>query len=293
MRFSCIHTHTIFCDGADDVETFCRAAYEKGFVSLGFSAHAPIFKKTGIHSTWHLAEDRLGEYIDTVRAAQKRWAGKLPVYLGLEVDYIHGLTGPADKEYRELGLDYIIGAVHYAIAPNGEPCSVDDPPENVDRSIQELFGGDALAMVESFWDCQEAMIRAGGFDVLAHPDVIKKNNSIPGGIENRLFSEDAESYQQRTAAVAAALGAAAIPIEINTGGMNRGKTRECYPSLPFLKRLREQGVQAVINADAHCAKHLGGHYAEAREALLAAGYTEALLFQGRRDGQAQWQSERL
>ena len=100
MHFACIHTHTIFDDGADDIESCCRVAYEKGLVSLGFSAHAPVTKKTGFRTDWHLSDERLEEYIDCVRAAKKRWEGKLPVYLGFEVDFIDGLMGPADRDYR-------------------------------------------------------------------------------------------------------------------------------------------------------------------------------------------------
>jgi histidinol phosphatase-like PHP family hydrolase len=49
----------------------------------------------------------------------------------------------------------------------------------------------------------------------------------------------------------------------------------------------------VINADAHRAEDLDGHYAEARQAMLAAGYTETALFQGRENGRPVWKSERL
>ena len=293
MRFSCIHTHTTFCDGHDDVETVCRTAYEKGLRSLGFSSHAPIHKKTGLVTTWHAQEERLEEYIETVQAAKKRWEGKLPIYLGLEVDFIPGLMGPADKDYREMDLDFIIGAVHYVIPARGEPFTVDDSAENVDRGIKEIFGGDPLGMVEAYWDSQEAMIRAGGFDLLAHPDLVKKNNSFPEGCENRLFSEEEKSYRQRTAAIAALLAQAGLPAEINTGGMNRGKIKDCYPSLDFLKLFRKYGVPMVINADAHRAEHLGGHYEEARQFLLAAGYTETLLFGGRENGRAVWRKEKL
>ena len=293
MRFSCIHTHTVFCDGADDVETYCRAAYDKNLVSLGFSAHAPIFKKTGIQTTWHLDEKRLDEYMRAVRAAAKRWEGKLPVYLGLEVDFIPGLTGPADREYREMDLDFIIGAVHYVIPKSGDPFEVDSTAEELDYKIKAILGGDCQAMVEAYWDSQEAMIRAGGFDVLAHPDLVKKNNRRGGNNEDHLFSEDTESYKKRTAAVAALAAQAGIPVEINTGGLNRKKTVECYPSLAFLKLFREFNVPMVITADAHRAEHINGHYAQAHQALIDAGYTEAVLFEGRRNGKAVWAREAL
>ena len=113
------------------------------------------------------------------------------------------------------------------------------------------------------------------------------------GRENLLFSEDTDSYRQRTAVIAALMAQAGVPVELNTGGLNRGKTKECYPSLNFLKLFREQAVPMVINADAHWAEHLDGYYREAHQSLLAAGYTEALLFEGRKNGAAVWAREKL
>jgi histidinol-phosphatase (PHP family) len=241
-----------------------------------------------MQSSWNIPEERLPLYLDEVRAAKKRWEGKLPVYLGLEVDFIENLMGPMDRDFREMDLDYIIGSVHYIFPPKGKPFTVDDSVETLDRFIRESFDGDPLPMVDMYYRAVEAMIAAGGFDVLGHPDLVKKNNS--GG---RLFSEDAESYQKKTASVAALLAAAGLPAEINTGGINRGKIRDCYPSSGFLKLFRRHGVPMVINADAHRAKDLDGSYDEARKSLLAAGNTETLLFEGRKNGRPLWKAEKL
>jgi histidinol-phosphatase (PHP family) len=288
MTYSCIHTHTDFCDGKGTIESFCLAALEKGFGSLGFSAHAPIFKKTGIPSDWHLKDERLEEYLDAVRAAGRRWEGKLRVYLGLEVDFIPGLMGPADRDYRDLGLDYIIGSVHFVVPARGEPFAVDGPLEELEKGLQEGYAGDGRALVNAYWDNLEAMHRAGGFDVLGHADLVKKNNS-----GSRFFSETEEFYRQRSAAAAALTAQSGVTAEINTGGMNRGKISSPYPSLPLLRLFRENQVPMVINADAHRPEDLDGHYAEARDALLAAGYTETALFEGRKDGRPQWRVEKL
>ena len=281
MNLACIHTHTNFCDGADDVETCCRAAFRKGLSAIGFSAHAPVFRKTGFRTQWHLPDERLGEYIDEVTAAKKRWEGKLPVYLGLEVDYIDKIMGPADVDYREMNLDFIIGSVHYVTPPKGEPFTVDDSPEAVSRGIREGFNGDPMAMVDAYYESQKKMIRAGAFDVLGHPDVVKKNN---------LFSENDDFYIDKITAAAALMSGAGVPAEINTGGINRGKIKDCYPSLAFLKLFRAQGVPMVINADAHRAEDLGGHYDTAVKTLLSAGYTETVIFQGRQHGRGLWKS---
>ena len=288
MPLACIHTHTIFCDGADDIETCCRKAYEKGLSSIGFSSHAPVEKKTGFRTNWNLSEEKLPQYIEAVLAAKKRWDGKLPVYLGLEVDFIPGLIGPADKDYREMGLDFIIGGSHYVVPQKGEPFTVDDDPEMLSHNIKEYFAGDPAGMLEAFFKSAEAMIRAGGFDLLAHPDIVKKNNS-----DGRFFSEDDRYYRERATSMVALMAERGIPAEVNTGGMNRGKTKDCYPSLFFLKLFREHGVPMVINADAHNADDLDGYYEEAKKAMLEAGFTETLLFCGRENGRAVWKAEKL
>jgi histidinol-phosphatase (PHP family) len=289
MKYACLHTHTNLCDGKADVESFCQKAWEKGLCALGFSSHAPVVKKTGFAQTsWNMREELLDEYIETVNSAKRRWEGRLAVYLGLEVDFIPGLMGPADRDYGEMGLDYIIGSVHFVLPPKGAPFTVDAPLEEVEQGIREGYCGDPLAMVEAYWDSLEAMIRSGGFDILGHVDVIKKNNS-----QNRLFSEDRDAYRKKCAAIAALSGEKSLTIEVNTGGMNRGRIDTPYPSLYLLQCFRKNNVPAMINADAHNPGDLTGHYKEAIEALLAAGYTQTVLFEGRKNGLPVWTEEKL
>jgi histidinol-phosphatase (PHP family) len=81
-------------------------------------------------------------------------------------------------------------------------------------------------------------------------------------------------------------------VEVNTGGINRGAIDETYPSPAFLRIFRENAVPALITADAHRAEDLDGHYRKARETLLASGYTETVLFEGK-EGDARWVREPL
>jgi histidinol-phosphatase (PHP family) len=287
MTRTSLHTHTTFCDGKDDVETMCRAAWEKGIAAIGFSGHAPIYRKTGLKSGWHIPEERLEEYLAHVRAARKRWAGKLPVFLGLEVDYIKGVCGPADRDIQELGLDYLIASVHFLLPPGGRLFSIDGPMEELAQGVREGFAGDGGAMMEYYWDAVKDMIAAGGFDILGHADLVKKNNQ-----GRRWFNPEAGTYRQKIRETAQAAGKAALVVEVNTGGLNRKKISGTYPSVPLLRLFREAGVPAIITADAHCARELDGHYQKARENLLAAGYAEHALFMGK-DKRPQWAFEPL
>lgn len=281
MKFSCIHTHTNFCDGKDDVETMCRAAAEKGLVSIGFSSHAPVGRKTGLGpDQWHLAEERLDEYISEVHAAKKRWEGRLEVYLGLEIDFVAGRCGPADADFQALPLDYIIGAVHYVASPkNGEFMSVDSPLDYFKPDFERLFDNDGESLIRAYFEAYKAMLKAGGWDIAGHLDLVKRNNGI-----FPFFSPESPLYSGlllETAALAAETAAAAnAVIEVNTGGMNRGSISEPYPSPAALKRLGELNAPLLISADAHRGEDLDGHYEDAVSAMIAAGYRETFIFAG-------------
>jgi histidinol-phosphatase (PHP family) len=288
----------------------CAAAFAKGFESLGFSSHAPIAAKTGIRTFWHLPDERLAEYIDTVLAARRRWAGRLKVFLGLEVDYIRGLCGPGDRDILDLPLDYIIGAVHYVPSPGGELFIVDAPEEEFVPGFRDYFDNDGGALVRAYWEAYGELIRAGGCDVLAHLDLVKKNNARFG-----FFSPEDPRYRRQLAETADLIaevrsrsGAGTVPetgaesrrpgsglpvVEVNTGGIIRGRTPDPYPSPAMLGLLKERNVPLTINADAHAPDHLGGAYGTAAADMRKAGYTAMLVFEGREAGKALWREEPL
>ncbi|GHU39537.1 histidinol-phosphatase [Spirochaetia bacterium] len=265
-------------------EDYCRAAYEKGFAALGFSAHAPLPVNSGLKTDWHMSGQRLDEYLAAVRAAAGKWRGKLPVFAGLEADFISGVAKPSDWDFDASALDFLIGSVHYASATR----CVDSPPEEFALLVNEDFSGDTFAMVDTYWSNVERMIESGGFDILGHADLVKKNNR--GGL---YFSENDTRYTKWLPRIAAAAAAAGIVAEVNTGALNRGYTDEPYPSLALLTLFCKAGVPVTINADAHRPEHLGGFYEDAHRLCLEAGYREFRLFQGRRDGKAQWGKEKF
>lgn len=293
MRFSSLHTHSAYCDGSGEIEAFCRAAFEKGLVSLGFSSHAPLGlcrrAEAEIPGTsWHMKAESLSAYLAEIGEARARWAGKLDLYSGLEADFIEGRASPAELRRRLPGLDYIIGSVHYLVPSGGEPFTVDGPFEETERGFREGFGGNGEAFTDKYWDAVEEMIGKGGFDILGHADLVKKHNG-----KGRFFDPEDARYLGRAREIAESAARAGIAVEVNTGGINRRAIQETYPSVRLLRFFREAGVPALITADAHRAEDLDGHYGDALRALREAGYREHALFQGRRDGKALWESEPL
>ena len=285
--FSCMHTHTIFCDGKDDVETMCRAAYEKELFAIGFSAHAPIEKQTGMKSAWNLKEERGEQYVSEVLAAKERWQGKIKVFIGYEADYIKGRRSPLDSDITSLNLDFIIGSVHYLFPENGsEPFTVDGYVQEFEKGLNEGYNKDAQTLMHSYYDALAEMIKEGGFDILGHADIIKKNC-----MGKNYWTQENEERRQRE--IAELLAKTNIAAEVNTGGLNRKKINELYPSLSFLRILNEYKIPVIITADAHRADHINGNYDFALDTLKCANFKEHVLFNGKINKTPVWKKEKI
>jgi len=285
--FSSMHTHTKFCDGKDDIETMCRAAYEKSLFAIGFSSHAPVDKQLGFSTDWNMKSSLAEEYASQVLVAKENWRGKLNVFLGLEVDYIKGKRSPLDSDIIKLNLDYIIGSVHYLYPENGaESFTVDGSQEEFEKGLNEGFNGDTQKLMHAYYDATAEMIQAGGFDIIGHADLIKKNT-----YRKNLWPQEAEDKRQNEIARMAA--EAGLVFEINTGGINRNKIQETYPSLAFLKIIKKYNVPVIITADAHCAKDIIGNYDIALNTLESAEINEHLLFMGKTNKKAVWKKEKI
>jgi len=287
QKFSSMHTHSTFCDGKDDVETMCRAAYENNLCAIGFSAHSPVEKQIGITSNWNLKEEKVESYITEVLAAKERWLGKLNVFLGYEADYIKGRRSLLDNDIISLNLDYIIGSVHYLFPENGTDCfTVDGHDEEFTKGLNEGFNGDPLALMNAYYDAVAEMITEGGFDILGHADIIKKNC-----LGKNYWPFEAESRRHRE--IASLVAKTNIAIEVNTGGLNRNKIDETYPSLSFLRIIREFDIPVIITSDAHCAKHINGNYDTAINTLICANFKEHVNFNKKANKHIIWQKETI
>ena len=91
MRPTNYHTHTLFCDGRASMETFVRFALSRRFSSLGFSSHAPLPFSTSWTMEWDFMETYLAEFL----RLRERYASRIELYVGLEIDYLNDYSCPA------------------------------------------------------------------------------------------------------------------------------------------------------------------------------------------------------
>ena len=238
------HTHTTWCDGKDTPEAVVESALAKGFDAIGFSSHVSFPEAT----PFVLGPTRGPDYADEIRLLKAKYAGRIAVHLGAEADYIPGVTAPEKARYAHLGLEYLIGSIHYVIAEDGGRVPVDHTPDLLRDGLRDHFGGDVEKYIRTYFRQQRDMVTKFDFDVVGHLDLVRKFN-----VKHPYFDENAAWYREELEKTADAVAASGKIAEVNTGAISRGWMDDAYPSRPFRDLLRARGVRFVLSADAHAA----------------------------------------
>lgn len=241
------HTHTTFCDGRDTPEAMVLAAIARGFGALGFSSHA-MFPAKEDHT---LDPARAEEYVREIRALGGKYADRIRVFCALEADYVPGLTDPDRSRYARYGLDYLIGSVHYVVAPDGARVAVDHTPQILFDGVRDHFGGSFRRLVETYLAAVRTMAATFDFDIVGHPDLYRKFNA-----KHPFFDERDAWHVAAVEETAAALAASGKVVEVNTGAIGRNWLDDAYPAPAFRAQLRARGVRFVLDSDSHATDQL-------------------------------------
>lgn len=246
------HTHSTWCDGRDDPETIISRAIELGFDELGFSSHAMLPED---ELDWVLRPGNIEAYAIQIRSLAKKYAPHISILCGVEADYVKSGANPDRLTYAQIAPDYIIGSVHFAVAPDGCRVPVDHTPELLEEGIEKHFNGSARDLICAYFQQQRDMVENFDFDIVAHPDLVRKFNA-----RHPFFDEGAQWYVDELEKSARAIAGSGKIVEVNTGAISRRWLDDAYPSPLFRQMLREMGVGFLLSSDAHAAAALDGAF---------------------------------
>ena len=251
-----LHTHSLFCDGADEPEEIIIRAIETGFDSVGFSSHA----KTLVAEDFEIKD--IAAYRDRINFLKEKYKGSLSVYLGTELDYFS--VGVMDFD----GFDYTIGSVHYDRLPDGTFIPFDGGLSDTVKYIREYYGGDGMKFAKSYYSYLAELALRFDFDIVGHFDLVTKNTEKCSS----LF--DTESREYRDAALSAlhALREKRDLFEVNTGALSRGYKTKPYPAKFILEEMRRLGCRLVLTSDCHDKRYLDCGFDEAKEIIKSSGF---------------------
>lgn len=256
------HTHTVFCDGKNTAEQMVQSAIKKGFVSLGFSGHSPM----NIENNWTIKQEQLDEYFSSVASLKDKYAGKIEIYNGIELDADYS---PIDKSK----FDYIIGSVHQ-LHCNDRVYSIDDTAEELKSCVYEQFDGNWLSMSKQYYSSVAKFICDEKPDIVGHFDLIEKFN------ENKAFFDSDNVEYQLIASLYLERIYRECPdiiFEVNTGAMYRCGKSNPYPAPFIMRKLHEMNMRITITSDAHDTDSLDYAFDEVEQYCKQFGFSEAYI----------------
>ncbi len=253
------HTHTPLCRHAEGApEAFVDAALRQGLSEYGISDHAPAIPEP--FDDWRMLESELPEYQRWIGRARAHAAGRIAVRCGLECDWLPGCEAWIGQLSSRFDWDYLIGSVHYL----GD-WDFDNP-----KWLGRWAQADVEAVWGHYWQAYAEMAASGLFDILGHPDLVKKFSRVPTGDLNRFYEPAID-----------AIATSGCIIELNTAGWHK-PCAEAYPAPRFLELACSAGIGLVISSDAHAPSEIGRDFPEAADLARAAGYRETVLLEKRR-----------
>jgi histidinol-phosphatase (PHP family) len=271
-----LHTHTRFSDGSDDPEKYVEEAIKQGFHTLGFSDHSPV----PFENTFAIREGMLGEYCKAITSLPNPLSlrrggegGEVALMLGLEIDYIPGITQPINYYRKNFTFDYFIGSVHFVKSLNSKELWFIDGPnmEIYDRGLNEIFGGDIRKAITAYYRQLNELIVNEKPDIIGHIDKIKMYN------RGRFFSEHDDWYIALVDETLDLAYKSGCVIEINTRGIYKKRSETLFPGIEILKKIKTFEIPITLSSDAHKPSELSLYFPEAKKILADLGFKSLVM----------------
>jgi len=255
------HLHTSLCGHAfGKIEDYLEKAVQMGIQEVGFSDHLPLYFLPPGHTIpgYAMEEKELPVYVDTIKSYARN--SSVRVKLGIEADYVPGYEEKLTSLLLPYPFDYVTGSVHFI-----DGWGFDNPDEVEEYSRREID-----RVYERYFTLVQQAALTGLFDVMAHPDLIKKFNFHPIRDLRPLYEETARVFKR-----------AGVCVEVNSSGL-RYPVAEIYPASKLLEVFFKYGIPVTLGSDAHRPEQVGVGLAEALKLVKNIGYKEIASFNGRR-----------
>jgi len=243
-----LHTHTYRCQHASGTEeAYIQQAIAGGLKVLGFSDHTPFLFPDAYRSRIRMLPEQITEYVQTILALKEKYASKIEIRLGLEVEYYPDRMADLLALIEDCGIEYMLLGQHWCGNEqneryNGHPT---DDRELLQRYCAQTIEG----------------MQTGLFSYFAHPDLIH-------------FTGDAAYYRTQMEKLCSAAKALDIPMEINLQGF---RTNRHYPNDVFWEIAGEVGCKVVLGSDAHSPDDVADFFSEEKAHKLVEKYQLQLL----------------
>ena len=237
------HTHTYRCNHAVGTEAdYVNAALAAGMKVLGFADHTPfpregeyIFKYAKIR----MQPGQLKEYVRNVLSLRAKYAGRLEIPLGVEIEYFPQFWKDQLSVLRDAGIEYLLLGQHWTCyEENGHYSGKPTDRENLLADYCRLL--------------REGM-HSGAITYVAHPDLFH-------------YTGEQKTYERYMRALCRDAKSCGLPLEINLHGIDIQKH---YPDLRFWELAAQEGCQVVLGIDSHAPESILDKQTEEKALAIA------------------------
>lgn len=274
MYWTNYNSHSKYCSGSDEMETYLHEAISQRLKVFGFSSHAPL----PFTARWSLNYAQVAEYLAKASHLKQKFQDLIQVYIGMEVDYIPSVIGPTSEYIKTLRLEYIIGAVHFVDRfDDGHPWQIDTNQAVFERGLRQIFKGNIKKAVRQYYELIRQMLQEQCPEITAHLDRIKRHN-----YRLELFDESEKWYQREVIKTLKVLADSGSILEVNTRGMYKHGLPEVYPSPWILAEAQRLNIPIMMNSDANRPEENSKLFAETAALLEDIGFKQMkILLDGR------------
>ncbi len=248
------HTHTSFCDGKNPPEEIIRAAIDRGFSAIGFSAHC--------YTPFDLSycmQDTEG-YFAEINRLKQLYGKEIEIYLGIEED----AWAPIDRSR----VDYLIGSCHY-LEKDGIYHAIDYSPDTFAGGVRAF--GDIYSYAKNYYEVFCDYLERRRPEIIGHFDLLTKFADS--------LTEDKDYLTIALSAAERAAGTGCI-FEVNTGAMARGIKTAPYPQEEILFLLKKREAKLILSSDSHSVSTLDFAFNEVKAFLKDIGFRHSYVLSG-------------
>lgn len=210
----------------------------------------------------------LDSYFRKLNQLKEDYKDEIEVLIGLEIDYIPGLTSPKSMYLQKRNLDFTIGSVHFnGQFKNGRYWDFEDNKKEISKGVSEIFNNDIELLVRTYYQNIRDMITKFPPTIIGHLDRIKNINR--GEI---YFTEKENWYIEEIEKTLETITNTDCILEINSKGMYRKGDKEPYPSNWIIQKAFEKNIPIHFSSDAHNSKYLVQKFDELEKIVQKIGY---------------------
>lgn len=266
------HFHDEFSsDGTGSLALHCAAAVEAGGgdtdIRICVTNHAEAMDASGV---WHADPDEMIARFRRNAAAVRVVGAQFPdveLRFGVELEYRKEWLPAYEKLLSALPFDFVLGSVHLVDGLNISGGAEVDP-FFLARSQDEAY--------EAYFREVAELVEWGGFDVVAHFDLIKRYGHRHYG------HYVARRYRRLIEPILGEMARRGIGLEINTSGIFQAPGVP-YPEAEILEWARQVGVEFLtLGSDSHAPDQFAGGLAEGLQLAADTGWREFTVYEGRR-----------